>query len=45
MPSSNDKSNNGFFEGLYESTIDLFTSKFKTIAIVTCIIHFCATTR
>ncbi|XP_022182076.1 synaptic vesicle glycoprotein 2B-like isoform X1 [Myzus persicae] len=44
VPRSNDKSNNGFFDGLYKSTIDLFTSKFKIIAIVTCIIHFCATT-
>ncbi|XP_025423753.1 synaptic vesicle glycoprotein 2C-like isoform X2 [Sipha flava] len=36
--------NKGFLVGLYESTIGLFTSKFKYVAIITCIIQFCSTT-
>lgn len=35
----------GFFGGLYESTVGLFTSTFRVAAIITCVIQFCATTR
>lgn len=34
-----------FVGGLYKSTVGLFTSEFQVIAIVTCLVHFCATTR
>ncbi|VVC44488.1 Hypothetical protein CINCED_3A025275 [Cinara cedri] len=44
IPDFIDKQNNNFFIGLFNSAIELFTSKFKNIAIITSIIHFCATT-
>ncbi|XP_060861535.1 synaptic vesicle glycoprotein 2B-like isoform X1 [Metopolophium dirhodum] len=44
LPDCINEQSNGFFNGLYESTVGLFTSKYKFIAIITCVIQFCATT-
>ncbi|XP_060861423.1 synaptic vesicle glycoprotein 2C-like [Metopolophium dirhodum] len=35
--------NNSFFNGLYKSILELFTSKFKVVAMNTCMIQFCCT--
>ncbi|XP_015377743.1 PREDICTED: synaptic vesicle glycoprotein 2B-like, partial [Diuraphis noxia] len=44
LPDCINEQSNGFFKGLYESTVGLFTSKYKFIAIITCIIQYGATT-
>ncbi|KAE9527698.1 hypothetical protein AGLY_012771 [Aphis glycines] len=44
LPDCINEQSNSFFNGLYESTVGLFTSKFKFIAIITCIIQYGATT-
>ncbi|CAI6350752.1 unnamed protein product [Macrosiphum euphorbiae] len=33
--------NNSFFKGLYKSILELFTSQYKFVAIITCVIQFC----
>uniref|UniRef100_A0A2H8TZE7 Synaptic vesicle glycoprotein 2B n=1 Tax=Melanaphis sacchari TaxID=742174 RepID=A0A2H8TZE7_9HEMI len=38
-----EQSNKSFIYGLYNSISDLFTSKFKVVAILTCVIQFCCT--
>ncbi|CAH1708574.1 synaptic vesicle glycoprotein 2B-like isoform X2 [Aphis gossypii] len=44
LPDCINEQSNSFLNGLYESTVGLFTSKFKFIAIITCIIQYGATT-
>uniref|UniRef100_A0A2H8TZZ2 Synaptic vesicle glycoprotein 2A n=1 Tax=Melanaphis sacchari TaxID=742174 RepID=A0A2H8TZZ2_9HEMI len=44
LPDCTYEKSSGFLNGLYESTIGLFTSEFKFIAIITCIIQYCSTT-
>ncbi|XP_025413829.1 synaptic vesicle glycoprotein 2A-like isoform X2 [Sipha flava] len=39
-----DKAKSNFFHGLYKSTVELFTSKYKVIAWVVSVILFCSST-
>ncbi|XP_029342242.1 synaptic vesicle glycoprotein 2B [Acyrthosiphon pisum] len=41
LPDCITEENNSFFNGLYNSILELFTSQYKVVAIITCVIQFC----